>query len=231
MIQRMLESAEFTSASPGHINTLIQVNAEDNPDFETEIKQLVKENGATTTSGKDDNNIKQQTKQTNANTKELKRLDKTNMAEINRLTSSQFGNIREIATDPTGFMVRTFLKRFAKGAGVIALAMIIFEAVKWVISEMLKPGRMLDIRFKRDINKEIIAFRRREEQQQIRQGFSSIIITTTPRLREGQGQITNTLNMAAGREKFPDQTIGSGVILQASGVSLSKISGRRGAHR
>ena len=45
MIARVLESAEWTSADPTHINTLIQINAEDNPDFETEIKQLVREGG------------------------------------------------------------------------------------------------------------------------------------------------------------------------------------------
>ena len=43
MIQRILESAEFTSANPTHVNTLIQVNAVDNPDFETQIKKLVEQ--------------------------------------------------------------------------------------------------------------------------------------------------------------------------------------------
>jgi hypothetical protein len=42
MFQRSLESAEFTSASPGHINNLIQVNAIESPDFEAEIKKEVK---------------------------------------------------------------------------------------------------------------------------------------------------------------------------------------------
>ena len=226
MIQRMLESSEWTSANPTHINTFIQANAIDNPDFENEIKQLVKEQGDKVGPTQDIDG-KKSDKQLVENTKQLKLLDKSNMGEINRLTSTQFGNIREIATNPTGFVTKAFLRKFAKGAGVIALALIIFEAVKWVISELLKPGRMLDIRFKRDINNEIIAFRRREEQQKIKQGLSNIIITTMPRLRGGQGQVTNTLNMAAGREKIPDNFGMAPMVYQASGMDLSKGNGRR----
>jgi len=43
MIQKILESAEWTSANPTHINTLIQVNAVENPDFEDEIKKILTE--------------------------------------------------------------------------------------------------------------------------------------------------------------------------------------------
>ena len=44
MFKRSLESSEFTSASPGHINTLIAINDVDEPDFEAEIESLIKEN-------------------------------------------------------------------------------------------------------------------------------------------------------------------------------------------
>ena len=224
MIARVLESAEWTSADPTHINTLIQINAEDNPDFETEIKQLVREGGDDIPS-EAETQIKTQVKETKTIQDKLKAIDDSNLGEVQQFTSQQFGNIRQLANNPTGFIIQTFMKKFAKGVGVIAFALIIFEAVKWIIAELLKPGRMLDIRFKRDINKEIIAFRRREDQQKLRQGFSSIIITTTSSLRGGQGKIVNTLNMVGEREKFPDNTIGSGVILQASGVSPSKSIG------
>ena len=207
MIQRILESAEWTSANPTHINTLIQVNAVENPDFESEVKSIVRDSPTG---------------------KGFKKADKGNMGEINRMTSSQFGNIRELATNPAGFIIQTFLRKFTKGVGIVAFALIIFEAVKWVISELLKPGRFLDLRFKRDINKEIIAFRRREDQQKIKQGFSNIIITTQPRLRPTSGaQITNTLNMAGGRQPFPDNIGAAPNMVIASGVSLSKGNGRR----
>ena len=136
-------------------------------------------------------------------------------------------NLKEFVANPTQFMIHSVFRKFAKGAGIIALALIIFEAVKWIISELLKPGRLLDVRFKRDINNEIIAFRRREDQQKLKQGFSNIIITTQPRLRGGQNQIFNTLDAAAGRTRFPENIGQSSIMLQASGVSLSKASGRR----
>ena len=201
MIRTALESLEITSAggaSP-NINTVIQVNQEDNPDLEA----LIREGSLDTESAKQ------------------------------RFTSSQFGNLKEFVSNPAQFMIQTVFRKFAKGAGIFALALIIFEAVKWIISELLKPGRFLDLRFKRDINQEIIAFRQREDQQRLKQGFSNIIITTTPRLRGGQGQFVNTLDLAAGRGKFPDNIGQSGILLEAAGVSLSKCkgAGRRGSGR
>ncbi len=209
MINRILESAEWTSANPTHINTLIQVNAIENPDFESDIKSLVKDS---------------------PQGKEFTKMKKGHVGELNRMTSAQFGNIRELATNPAGFIIGTFIRKFAKGVGIVAFALIIFESVKWVISELLKPGRFLDLRFKRDINKEIIAFRKREDQQKIKQGFSNIIITSMPRLRltaQNAGQVTNTLNMAAGRQSFPENIGANPMLLISSGVPLSKSNGRR----
>ena len=228
MIDTVLNGAEFTSASPGHINELIAINTIENPDFEIEIKKLIKENSGTKSGGFGDaeDQIKKDRKTLKDVTGKVKLFDKGNMGEINAFTSSQMGNVREIATDPSGFLFRTFMKKFAKGIGVIALAMIIMEAVKWIISELLKPGRMLDIRFKRDISKEILAFRRREEQQKLKQGFSNLIITSSSRLRGGQGQVTNTLDMVR-NNNFPDNIGMAPIQVVASGVSLSKGNGRR----
>ena len=241
MIQKILESSEWTSANPTHTNTLIQVNAVDNPDFENEIKSLIEKNngGKKGKKGSEENDfdrlldLRSEGKKVTDNKllvldKKLKGFDKGHIGEINRFTSQQMGNVRQLATDPAGFIVQTFIKKFAKGVGIIAFALIIFEAVKWIISELLKPGRFLDLRFKRDINKEIIAFRRREDQQKLKQGFSNIIITTQPRLRPTSGaQITNTLNIVGGRQKAPDNVFPSTIIQIATGVSLSKGNGGR----
>jgi len=43
MMETILESAEFTSANPTHINRLIQINTLENPDLEKEIEEKVKE--------------------------------------------------------------------------------------------------------------------------------------------------------------------------------------------
>ncbi len=237
MIGRSLESAEFTSANPTHINTLIQINEIDNPDIESEVRKIVREEtqgGKSIKSGNDAtdeafNTL--QVKQTLENSKKLKTIDKGNLGDIHRMTSNQYGNIRELANNPASFMMNTMFRKLAKGAGIIGFALLIFEAVKWIISELLKPGRMLDIRFKRDINNEIIAFRQREEQQKIKQGFSSIIITTAPRLRGGQSQALNTLDIAGNRIQAPANFGQSGVIAPASGQSLSKAQGNKTAMR
>ena len=228
MIETVLNGAEFTSANPDHINELIAINTTENPDFEVEIKKLIKENSGTKSGGVGDagDQVKKDKKALTEVTGKVKLFEKGNMGEINNFTSSQMGNVRQIATDPTGFLIQTFMKKFAKGIGVIALAVIIMEAVKWIISELLKPGRMLDVRFKRDISKEIIAFRRREEQQKLKQGFSNLIITSSSRLRGGQGQVTNTLDMVR-NNNFPENIGMAPIQIVASGVSLSKGNGRR----
>lgn len=232
MIGRTLESAEFTSANPTWTNYLIKINDQDSPDFEAEIKRMIDENtgkGSVNVGSEsaDETEMKKQAKAVESHTKKFKKLDKSHMGEINRMTSNQFGNIRQMATDPTGFLIQTFMKKFARGIGVIAFALIIFEAVKWVISELLKPGRLLDRRFRRTIGDEIMAFRRREEQQKLRQGFSSLIITTEPRLRGGYMQVTNTLDMAGGRMEIPETLGHSPQTIIASGVTTSKNKGNR----
>ncbi len=228
MIDTVLNGAEFTSANPDHINTLIAINTTENPDFEVEIKKLIKENSGTKSGGFGDaeDQVKKDKQALKKVTGKVKLFEKGNMGEINNFTSSQMGNVRQIATDPTGFLIQTFMKKFAKGIGVIALAVIIMEAVKWIISELLKPGRMLDVRFKRDISKEIIAFRRREEQQKLKQGFSNLIITSSSRLRGGQGQMVNTLDLVK-NNNFPENIGMAPIQIVASGVSLSKGNGRR----
>ena len=216
-IKRILESLKISSAGGNNPveNTVISIG--ELPDLDEIIKQ----------SQQDDPDFAKENKRIDTTIKKVEAFDNGKIGEINRFTSQQMGNLRGFVDNPIQFIMQTVFRKFAKGAGIIAFALIIFEAVKWIISELLKPGRLLDIRFKRDINKELIAFRQREDQQRIKQGFSNIIITTTPRLRGGQGQATNTLNMASGREKFPDNIGQSSIMLEASGVSFSKSKGRQ----
>tara|TARA_R110000787_G_scaffold87394_1_gene186208 strand:- start:3705 stop:4403 length:699 start_codon:yes stop_codon:yes gene_type:complete len=229
MIEGVLEGSQWTSAggdSP-KINTLANgVEGKTDPDFEIEIQKLIRETGQGKFVGGDQDQVKKDKQSLKDVTSKVKSFEKGNMADINAFTSNQMGNVRQIATDPGGFMFRTFMKKFTKGLGVIALAMIILEAVKWIISELLKPGRMLDIRFKRDISKEIIAFRRREDQQKLKQGFSNLIITSSPRLRGGFGQVVNTFDNVR-NNNFPENIGMAPIQIVASGVSLSKGNGRR----
>lgn len=231
MIQKILESAEWTSASPGHINTLIQVNAIESPDLEKDIRELTgsgKKGKAGIVDDDESNQVIKNVKSDIKKTKDqLKGVMSGNIGDINNFTSEQFGNITKMARDPTGFISGVFIKKFAKGVGVLILAQIIFEAVKVVIGELLKPGRALDRRFKRIIERERLQFRLREDQQKLKQGFSNIIITTGPRLRGGQGQFVNTLDIVAGRRRWPENVVPSSISFEAAGISFTHAKGLR----
>jgi hypothetical protein len=122
------------------------------------------------------------------------------------------------------------MRKFAKGAGVAALALIIFEAVKFVISELIKPGRFLDTRFKRDIREEILQFQRRQDQQNLRRGFSNVIITSSPRLRGSTNQAAQTtysLNLVR-TNQIPNSIGWNPISNLAAGQSPRNTRGTRG---
>ena len=125
MIQTVLESAEWTSANPTHINTLIQINAIDNPDFEEEFKETINESDTG---------------------EKVKALDKGNLGDIKSMSSEQFGNIRSLASNPFSFLTRVLLKKLRTGAGILFIVAIATEVAKFLILEMFKPGRAFDMR-------------------------------------------------------------------------------------
>lgn len=185
MFQVMLESSEFTSASPGHINHLMQVNTVENQDFEKDVEKIVKDLQKNETKSINDTtklDPKTQRKVDGASEK-LKILDKGNLADIKNMSTEQFGNVRQLATNPFGFMTRTILLKLRTGAGILFIVAIATEVAKFLILELFKPGRIFDIRFREQIDKQIIKFLDRKEQQELRQGFKSIITTTIGGLR------------------------------------------------
>ena len=208
MIRTTLENSEFTSASDnmaGSVkNRLIQINQQDNPDLEAELEKTI--------SGEDDDGTTSPSdikmgRQVKLSKDKIKTFETGQVGEIQKMLPNQFGNIKEFAVNPSTFIIGTVFKKLAKGAGVIILVTLITEAVKLIIEELLKPGRLLDIRFKRDIGKEILAFRRREDKQKQAQGYARIIVTTMPRLRGGQDQVYDSFReIAAGRPVFPEGT-------------------------
>jgi hypothetical protein len=214
MIEKVLQASTWTSAGGSNPveNFINEPRGFITPDLESEVK------------GGGDSAAKEQKKFVTLE-KKVTKWDKGNIGDVNRFTTQQMGNLRDFVSNPFGFMIKSVFRKFAKGLGVVTFALIIFEAVKWIISELLKPGRLLDIRFKRDIRTEIIAFRRREDQQKLKQGYSNIIITTSPRLRGGQGQVTNTLDLVR-NGNFP-QGIGQSQIMPiVAGLPISKHKGR-----
>ena len=190
MIQSALESMEVTSANPTHINKLIQVNNIDvsniDQTIKEEIERVIKDIKQDKSVGVSKNvvtedSIKDKKKLTDVS-KSLTRLDEGNVGELTKMTTVQFNNVKSFAANPTGFVGNVLFRKFAKGAGVLLLVTLIFEAVKTIIDELLKPGRLLDIRFIRIVDKEILRFRQREEKREIQQGLSRDIVTSGPRL-------------------------------------------------
>lgn len=219
MILKIVESLEITSANPTHTNVVRQANEMDKPDLEAFIKEE-----------RTDDSIKESRK-IDTTIKKVEQFDNGKVGEIQRLSSQHFSNLKEFVSNPTGFIFQTFMKKFAKGVGIIALALLIFEAVKWIFNELFKPGRLWDLRFKRNIRDEIMFFRRREDQQKLKVGFSSIIVTSMPRLRASPNQAAqtvNTLDFVRTGDLGPLENIGyDPMIYESSGVTTSKNKGRR----
>lgn len=212
MIRKFLEGSDFTSASPGHINKFITNTNLESPDLLEMIEQELSENES----------IIKEKEDTKTAVKKLKEFDKGNVGEIQRFTSQQFSNVRGFATNPFQFIIGNVFKKFAKGAGIAALALVFFEVVKFILNELMKPGRFLDRRFRRDIENEFLSLRSREEKQQLLTGTREVIITTIGGLRGGQGQISSNLRAIAGLQSQPiPRTFATpGIIEQASGIDF-----------
>ena len=114
-----------------------------------------------------------------------------NLGDLGKMSTEQFGNIRQVATNPFGFMTRTLLRKLKTGAGILFIIAIAVEVAKFLMDEMFKPGRAFDQRFREQINHQIIQFTSRKEQEELRAGYKSVITTTMGGLRGGilRGQI------------------------------------------
>ena len=121
-----------------------------------------------------------------------------NVAKIQSFSSNQFGNVRQVAVNPFQFIFGTVARKLGKlgRAGLfVGIGLIIAEIVKFVINEQLKPGRLLDRRFRFLADKQILINTNRREQQELRQRFKTVIVTTMPGLRglNVQGQVSGNL--------------------------------------
>ena len=193
MIEQILSSSTWTSAGGANPvdNFIKEVRGVENPALEDDIKDAIQ-----------DSSIKQN-KAVNDNIKQVKKMEAGNVGDISRMTTEQFGNVVSFSKDPVSFFFGAFGKKFIKRlvsskSFQVALIMIAAEAItKTIINEMQKPGRPFDIRFKRTIQKEILIFRRRQEKEKLKRGFSRIIVTSIARLRGGQYQTYDSFRAIA----------------------------------
>jgi len=93
-----------------------------------------------------------------------------------------------------------------KLGGVGFAVSIAIEVASMVVDFLQQPGGLLDVRFKRNINKELAQATDREEKAQIRQGIRLIHVSPYPTFR---GQGTSVAGMAAksGRLQFEDPAL------------------------
>ena len=163
-------------------------------DIEGDIEQIIKEQSKSSPQQSSDNN-KLSSDETKKRVKETEiKVDgmlNSNLGDIKSMSTEQFGNIRQVATNPFGFMTRTLLRKLRTGAGLLFVVAIAVEVAKFLIDEMFKPGRAFDQRFREQINHQIIQFTSRKEQEELRAGYKSVITTTMGGLRGGmlRGQI------------------------------------------
>jgi hypothetical protein len=134
-------------------------------------------------------------------------LEKTKIGEMLALSKESVGNLLSFGKNPSGFIMGTFMRKFAKGAGAIALALIIMEAIKFGLNYLTKDGMPWDRRFKRQIQKEVLGELSRIFKAQLRQGFRTLITTSMGGLRGGRGNVSgNLFDLAAGINRLPSES-------------------------
>ena len=119
-----------------------------------------------------------------------------NVGDIQKFSTQQFGNVKQLATNPFQFIFATTLKKFGKigKAGLfIGLGLIVFEIIKFAFDELMQPGRLWDRRFKRLIQNEVLIFTNKKEKEELRRGFKEVRVTTRQGLRGGEGKVSGNL--------------------------------------
>ncbi len=130
-----------------------------------------------------------------------------NVGKLQKLTQTQFGNIKQMASNPSMFMLSAFGRHFAKIGIGIGIGLLLMEIVQFIITESMKAGRWLDRRFKRVAQDEILLFMTRKEQEELRRGFSEVRVTTQQGLRGGAGQTSGNLfiHQTVGNHLYPSE--------------------------
>jgi hypothetical protein len=111
------------------------------------------------------------------------------MGDIQRMTNEQFGNVKQLATNPFQFVSGIFLKKLVRGGIIVGIALLIYEMIQFIIAELMKPGRWLDRKFRRIVQQEVLLFTEAQLQQELKQGFKEVRVTTMEGLRGGSGQV------------------------------------------
>ena len=172
------------SAENPRIGKVLRVPIEIVTEDETKIDQTIEKLSKAQKSG-----LVSPTESLEAEAQVRKSLEKSKIGDLVNLSKDQIGNITGMAKNPSGFVMRIFMGKFAKGAGAVMLAFAIMEAIKFGIEYLTKDGMPLDRRFKRIIQAEVASFLTRMFKAEMRQGFRTLITTSIGGLRGGRGAV------------------------------------------
>lgn len=126
-------------------------------------------------------------------TEKIEEWEGGNVQDIQNMSSAQFGNIKSIAASPIGFIIGMLSKQLIKIVSVVGIAFLIAEIVKFVLDEAMKPGRMLDRRFRLTASEEVMNFWTHQEQEMLRRGFKDIRVSSMSGLRGGASQVSGNM--------------------------------------
>ena len=196
MIRGMLESSEWTSANPDHINTFIQANAVENPDFENEIKNIL--NNSADSKPKSVQELKPQ------------------QLDISKLSEKEIGGmLGKVGINPQDILKAglqggaganlaglgmTGLGRMGTLASSVfppaLVAIMVVQLLPEIIKGLQRPGGFLDKRVKIDARNEAFAELDRQTRQNTRIGDRQVIIQQFEGFRNFEGfASTNTSRM------------------------------------
>jgi len=144
----------------------------------------------------------------------LKQWKEGNVGKLQSFTQTQMSNLRQAITNPPEFMMSAMIKglgRFGSAAtkgGIYAVfALLIYSIILFTLNELMKPGRMFDRRFRRVARDEVFNFFSRQLQEEIRQGYQDIRITTVAGLRGGLSQVNgNLFQFSIGKQSLLQHT-------------------------
>ena len=166
-----MTNSTWTSASPGHTNTVKEVNF--TLTSEGDLATGLDETLPTTTKGQEmDDGLET-----------VDRYKESGVDQVSRYTNSQVNNMNSMVRNPFTFVMGAITKGIVRGFGPPAFLIAIGKLIEAIVGVMFAPGREFDVRFREMAQDEILKFTAAREQAELRAGFKQIIVTSIGGLR------------------------------------------------
>ena len=214
-ITKMLESAEWTSASPVHVNTLLQINEIENPDFETEIRKLMKEE-IDHKEQLDKDAPKELTDPKTIDFGKMEEKDIGGMLGKVGIDPAQTANLLKMTGGQGGIGMMGKFGALAGLSAPFAISMMVQPITEAVINELQRPGGFMDKRVKIIAEEEAFAMLDRQTRQNTRIGDRRVIIQQFEGFRAGTGFASTDASRMI-RENA-DRVLNAGLLDRAEGI-------------